>query len=73
MSVGLESREHFLEREAPNYQQTSFANAVLNRKPGATLVFFQHLYYLRIPFVVGDPDSNWELYSQDYATPEATA
>jgi Protein of unknown function (DUF1420) len=71
VSVGLESRDHFLEREAPNYQGTSFANRLLNGKPDATLVFFQHLYYLRINFVVGDPDSNWDLYSEDYATPEA--
>ena len=70
VSVGLESREHFLEREAPNYQETSFANNALSGKSGATLVFFQHLYYLKIPFVVGDPDSNWELYSEDYATPK---
>jgi hypothetical protein len=71
VSVGLESREHFLERAAPNYQQTSFANGVLRGKSGTALVFFRHLYYLRIYFVVGDPDSNWELYSDQYATPEA--
>jgi hypothetical protein len=71
VSVGLESREHFLEREAPNYQATSFANRLLDGKPDASLVFFQHLYYLRINFVVGDPSSNWDLYSEQYSTPEA--
>ena len=71
VSVGLESREHFLVREAPNYQEISFANRELQGKPGATLVFFQHLYYLRTNFVVGDPASNWELYADQYATPEA--
>jgi hypothetical protein len=71
VSVGLESREHFLEREAPNYQEASFANNVLEGKPGVTLVFFRHLYYLRINFADGDPDSNWELYSDQYATPDA--
>jgi hypothetical protein len=70
VSVGLESREHFLQRQAPNYQETTFANGVLSGKPGAALIFFQHLYYLRIPFVIGNPDSNWKLYSEDYATPE---
>jgi hypothetical protein len=69
VSVGMESREHFLQRQAPNYQETSFANGVLNGKSGAALVFFQHLYYLQIPFVVGYPDSNWELYPENYATP----
>jgi hypothetical protein len=71
VSVGLESRQHFLEREAPNYQGSSFANVLLNGKPGATLVFYQHLYYLQFHFVVGDPDSNWDLYSENYATPGA--
>ena len=71
VSVGLESREHFLEREAPNYQEASFANSVLYGKPGVTLVFFRHLYYLRINFANGDPDSNWELYSDQYGTPDA--
>jgi len=71
VSVGLESREHFLEREAPNYQETSFVNRELDGKPGATLVFFQHLYYLRTNFVVGDPTSNWNLYPDQYATPDA--
>jgi hypothetical protein len=71
VSLGLESREHFLEREAPNYQQTSFANRELEGKPGATLVFLQHLYYLRTNFVVGDPTSNWDLYADHYATSEA--
>jgi hypothetical protein len=67
----LESREHFLAREAPNYQETTFANGVLEGKPGATLVFIQHLYYLRTNFVVGDPTSNWELYPDQYATADA--
>jgi hypothetical protein len=71
VSVGLESREHFLEREAPNYQEISFVNRELDGKPGAILIFFQHLYYLRPNFVIGDPTSNWQLYPEDYATPEA--
>jgi hypothetical protein len=71
VSIGLESREHFLQRESPNYQETSFANTALAGKPGATLVFFQHLYYLRVHFVVGDPESNWELYPADFATPDS--
>ena len=71
VSVGLESREHFLAREAPNFQEISFANKELEGKPGVALVFFQHLYYLRTDFVVGDPGSNWDLYPEDYATPDA--
>jgi hypothetical protein len=71
VSVGLESREHFLDREAPNYQETLFVNRLLNGQPEAALIFFRHLYYLRINFVVGDLDSNWDLYPEQYATPEA--
>jgi hypothetical protein len=71
VSLGLESREHFLNREAPNYQETSLANHQLTGKPDPAVIFFKHLYYLRINYVVGDPDSNWDLYPEQYATPEA--
>ena len=27
---------------------------------GRALVFFRHLYYLRVPFVNGDPQNSWE-------------
>jgi hypothetical protein len=26
---------------------------------GKTLVFFRHLYYLRVPYVAGDPGASW--------------
>ena len=71
VSVGLEPREHFLERMSPNYQEVSFTNRVLEGKPGASLVFFRHLYYLDTNFVVGDPTSNWLLYPNQFETADA--
>lgn len=73
VSVGFESREHFLERMSPNYQEVSFTNRTLEGKPGATLVFFQHMhiYYLCTRFVVGDPADNWLLYPNQFETPDA--
>jgi hypothetical protein len=71
VSVGLESRQHFLERMAPNYQEISFANRILEGRQGVSLVFFQHLYYLRFNFLVGDPTSNWNLCPENFSTPDA--
>ena len=63
VAVGLESREAFLQRMAPDYQTASFVNATLaarqKEEGGAVLVFFRHLYYLRVPFVNGDPETSW--------------
>jgi hypothetical protein len=70
VSVGLESREHFLLRMSPNYQEVSFTNRVLEGKPGKTLVFFRLFYYLRVNYVMGDPSSNWHLYPEDFSTPQ---
>jgi len=57
--VGIENREAFLARMAPDYGATSFVNAALEGQPGKAMVFFQHVYYLRIPFLIGDPAIAW--------------
>ncbi|HKQ88544.1 MAG TPA: glycosyltransferase family 39 protein [Candidatus Acidoferrales bacterium] len=63
VAVGIESREAFLHRMATDYQIASFVNETLaarqKEQGGTVLVFFRHLYYLRVPFVNGDPDSSW--------------
>jgi hypothetical protein len=69
--LGLEPREHFLQRLAPNYQEVSFVNSVLEGKPGATLVFFRHLYYLRVNMVDGVPQSSWLVDPEKLSTPES--
>jgi len=71
VSVGLESRDHFLVRMSPNYQVVLFTNHVLEGKPGKTLVFFRLFYHLRVNYLMGDPNSNWNLYPEDFSTPEA--
>jgi 4-amino-4-deoxy-L-arabinose transferase-like glycosyltransferase len=59
VSLGLESKGEFLDRMAPDYQAAKFINSALANGQGKTLVFFRHLYYLRVPYVNGDPESSW--------------
>lgn len=57
--VGLERREVFLERTAPDYNMASFINRSLEGRQGNVMVFFQHVYYLHVPFLIGDPGISW--------------
>jgi len=68
--VGLESREAFLERIAPDYQICRFVNEHLAGEDGKAVVFFRHLYYLRVPFVFVDPKESWEVNPDRYQAPE---
>ncbi len=72
-SVGLLSRESYLELRAPDYRRVSFINQTLagQGSEGKTLVFLQHLYYLRVPFVSGNPNHNWNIDPQRFASVEA--
>jgi len=70
-ALGLEARETFLARMAPNYQVAAFVNKALAARPGKVLVFFRHLYYLRVPFINGNPDTSWIMNPQRYGSPEA--
>jgi len=66
---GKESVERFLEREASDYRVTEFVNEALrDREPkgGNVMVFFRHLYYLRIPFVDGAPEYSWLMNPSTY-------
>ena len=69
--LGIEPRERFLKRLAPNYQEVSFVNSALEGKPGAALVFFRHVYYLRVNMVDGDPQSSWLVDPENLRTPES--
>ncbi len=62
-AVGVEDRQHYLERKAPEYQICEAVNASLGSAPiaGNTLVFFRHVYYLQVPYIVGDPYAGWEV------------
>jgi hypothetical protein len=72
-SIGLLSRESYLELRAPDYGRVSFINKTLagQGSEGNALVFLQHLYYLRVPFVSGNPNHNWHIDPQRYASAEA--
>lgn len=72
-AVGSESREAFLNRMAPDFQTAAFVNRSLSatqpEQGGRVLVFFRHLYYLRVPYLNGDPDTSWLLDPARYANP----
>jgi hypothetical protein len=72
-STGLLSREGYLRLRAPDYGRISFINQILEsrRSEGKTLVFLQHLYYLRVPFVSGDPEYNWNIDPERYGSAAA--
>lgn len=59
VSVGLESKAAFLNRMAPDYQTTLFVNSAMAQRKGKALVFFRHVYYLRVPYENGDPVTSW--------------
>jgi len=71
VGLGFESREGFLERLAPNYQEIEFINATLERKPGVALVFLRHTYYLDGEYLVGDPASSWRVNPEFLQTPSS--
>ena len=62
-TVGVEDRQQYLREKAPDYQVSEAVNRSLSSQPiaGKTLVFFRHLYYLRVPYIVGDPSTSWQI------------
>ena len=71
VSVGLESKEAFLDRMASDYRAATFLNSVLPQQGGNVLVFLRHLYYLKVPYVYGDPDSSWMTNPDILTSPQA--
>ena len=61
--VGAEERQHYLEENASEYHVSQVINKVVSSTPGhgKSLVFLRHLYYLRVPYIVGDPAESWEI------------
>ena len=75
MATGLEGREEFLRKWAPDYEAASFVNHTVgpNLTPGKeqrVMVFFRHLYYLEVPFVNGDPGTSWVVDPNRCASPK---
>ena len=61
VAAGITSRESYLRQRAPDYEKCEFLNRQLAGKgsDGKVMVFFRHVYYLRVPFAYGDPGSSW--------------
>lgn len=72
-SVGLLSREEYLKQRAPDFDRVTFINQTLAGlgSEGKALVFLQHLYYLQVPFVSGNPNNNWDIDPRHYVSPFA--
>jgi Protein of unknown function (DUF1420) len=70
-SVGRISAAEYLRERAPDYERTEFVNANLpSSGPEKALVFFQHLYYLKVPFIYGDPKASWIINPHEFQSPE---
>lgn len=70
VSLGFEKRAAFLERMAPDYQIVSFVNRALAGQSGKVMVFFRHVYYLRLPYAAADPGGSWQMDPDRYRDPE---
>ena len=72
VAVGLTSPSEYLRRRAPEYEEAQFVNQVLAGKEtgGNTLVFLRHVYYLRAPFLYGDPVASWAIDPAKLQTPQ---
>lgn len=69
--IGLEKQEVFLGRMASDYDTSTFVNRSLEGQPGKVMVFFQHVYYLRVPFLIGDPRVSWPMDPDRLTSPQA--
>ena len=61
--AGYTTAENYLSANSPDYQRSEFVNREVGRlgQPGRALIFFHHLYYVRVPFFNGDPEDSWEM------------
>lgn len=71
-SMGIISGEDYLRTRAPDYQTAEFVNQALvgQENAGRVLVFFRHAYYLRVPFLYGDPAASWAVNPARLQTPD---
>ncbi|HVS88571.1 MAG TPA: glycosyltransferase family 39 protein [Candidatus Acidoferrum sp.] len=70
VTLGSEPCEQFLERMAPDYNIATFVNRALAGQSGKTVVFFRHLYYLRLPFLNANPATSWLMDPRRYSNPD---
>ncbi|MGB2899203.1 MAG: DUF1420 family protein [Candidatus Acidiferrum sp.] len=62
-AVGRIEREDYLAQRVPNYELSSFVNQTLAEEHSdqRVLIFFRHLYYVRVPYVYGEPAGSWSV------------
>jgi hypothetical protein len=75
-AAGRNTQENYLAANAPDYQRSQFLNRELERlgqfnfgfastnpkiRHSRTLIFINHLYYIRVPYFNGDPEDSWEM------------
>ena len=72
-SLGWISREQYLWQHAPDYERIEFVNRTLagEKSNEKALVFMRHVYYLKVPFVYGDPRASWGIDPEKFQTSEA--
>jgi hypothetical protein len=60
-ALGLRNPAQYLTSTAQDFEVSQAINRLVQsqRQSGKTLVFGRHLYYLHIPYVLGDPDASW--------------
>jgi len=71
--TGRTSKEAYLLSNSPDYERSQFVNREVARfaQTGRVLVFFRHLYYVRVPFLAGDPENSGQANPQQLTSPEA--
>jgi len=71
--AGRTSQDAYLKANSPDYERSQFVNREVARfaENGRVLVFFRHLYYLRVPVFSGDPENSWEANPAQLTTPQA--
>jgi len=70
-ATGVKDRQDYLRERAPEYQVCEAVNRALSFPPfaGRALVFLRHLYYLRVPYILGNPSVAWQLNPDMIKTP----
>jgi len=77
VALGRVSPETYLRTHAPDYAVSQFVNVAINNLAanpsgdGRALVFFRHLYYVRVPFMDGATDDSWEMNPATLQTGQA--
>jgi hypothetical protein len=69
-AVGFFLRDEYLRQHVQEYEKAEFINQILSGRQGKALVFLRHLYYLRVPFVYGDPAGSWAVDPSKFQTTE---